>query len=490
MLNTIVDFILPWVLRSTAVVLAAIQLMPGVFNVPVQSLRLQPNRQHQTFEGFGTSMAWWAQHIDDEDLAREIARALYCRDTGLGLDIFRFNVGAGERDNPNSRIYGWFEWRRAYSFYYNGALDFTRDANAMRMLDLAMEYGATQMILFAKSPHFTHTNSGHASGGLVPYYSNHNPVYYQAFVDYMLDIADWFVAQGYPVTAIAPINEPQWGWGGDWVGQEGCFYTPAEAVELMELFALEMQRRGSPFALHGLESGYMGETEYIDAFFGSEILRDFVDVYAGHSYWIGRFGRWRAGRRMQRRYPDIRFEMSEWCELPLLIDSTTIDSGIYKANVIIQDLTLLHAVSWQSWIAVNEDGVMNLKVPGQTHNRPDFINGELVFYNRYWAFMHFTRFIQPGAVRIGVRDNFWLGSQIASVAFEQDGEIVLVLVNNAERDQSIRLPGEFGHMRMYTTCAEQNMAQVHDGIFGGRVTLPGRSINTIVLRAGDCPCHG
>jgi len=469
-------------MRVLAVILAAVQMIASfLFGAEIHSITVQAQRQYQIFEGFGTSAAWWAQHIECEDLAREIARALFCGETGLGLDVFRYNIGAGEFDNPESRIYGWFNWRRTESFYYNGAFDFTRDANAMRMLNLAMEYGATQIILFAKSPHFTHTNSGHASGGFVPYYSNHNRDYYQDFVDYMLYIADWFVEQGYPVVGISPINEPQWAWGGDWVGQEGCHYTPEEVVALMELFAVTMQQRGAPFALLGPESGYMGDTDYIDAFFASEILRDFVDVYSGHSYWIGRWGRWRAGRRMRRFFPDVRFEMSEWCELPLLIDSTTIDSGIYKANVIIEDLTLLHAVNWQSWIAINEDGVMNLKAPGQTHNRPDFENGELVFYNRYWAFKHFTRFIQPGAARIHVRDNFWLGSRIASVAFAQGDEVVLVMVNNAETDQSFRLRGDYRAMRIYTTCAQRNFEQVHNGAFCETLTLPARSVNTVVL---------
>ena len=37
-----------------------------------------------------------------EKVADEIARLLYDRDTGLGLDIFRYNVGGGEKENPDS----------------------------------------------------------------------------------------------------------------------------------------------------------------------------------------------------------------------------------------------------------------------------------------------------------------------------------------------------------------------------------------------------
>jgi hypothetical protein len=47
------------------------------------------------------------------------------------------------------------------------------------------------------------------------------------------------------------------------------------------------------------------------------------------------------GKKFRRNYPDKKYEMSEWCELPLTIDSTTIDSGLYMAQVMMQNGTLL-----------------------------------------------------------------------------------------------------------------------------------------------------
>jgi len=205
-----------------------------------QRSTVQPRRTIQTFEGWGTSACWWPQMIEDETMAEEIARALFSAD-GLNLDIYRYNVGGGENDNPASRI--WERARRTESFYvYNPGTeqyeyDFSRDANARRMLDKAVEQGAKEVVLFCNSPHFSMTRSGQASGGLEESVSNLPPENYQAFVDYLLTIADWFVEQGYPVSGISPINEPQWGWGGGWVGQEGCHYTPEETVTLLELFA-------------------------------------------------------------------------------------------------------------------------------------------------------------------------------------------------------------------------------------------------------------
>ena len=461
------------------VILAAINafIFSNFSSEKIQNIGVNKFVEHQTFEGFGTSSCWWSQTIDSEETAREIARLLYDDKTGLGLDIYRYNIGGGEKDNPDCRI--WDVNRRTESFYVLNEetgeyeFDFTRDANARRMLDMAIEYGAKEVILFCNSPHFSMTASGHASGGLTEYSSNLPKENYQKFVDYVLTIADWFVAQGYPVSAISPINEPQWKWGGDWVGQEGCYYTAEETVEVFELFAKEMKKRNSPYKLNGPESGQMSPEyhEYIDKFFANETINEFCDTFSGHSYWLDN-NTWvksETGRKFSEEYPDKKFEMSEWCELPLTIDSKTIDSGLYMANIIIQDLNLFNAVSWQSWTAVNGDGLMEI------------INGELVIYNRYYAYKHFSNFIMPGMVRIDTMDSFEDNSKIASTAFTDGEKTVMVLVNNAEEAQNIKLWGSYKNMEIYTTDAERNCERIYSGEYIRENTLPAKSITTIVL---------
>ena len=466
-------------MKIICIILAALQtfLFSAFTSEKKQTIGVNKYMTYQQFEGFGTSSCWWSQSIDDEATAREIAKRLYDDETGLGLDIYRYNIGGGEHDNPACRI-GDVN-RRTESFYVLNKetgeyeYDFTRDANARRMLDMAVEYGAKEVILFCNSPHFSMTKSGHASGGLEEYVSNLPKENYAAFVDYVLTIADWFVAQGYPVTAISPINEPQWKWGGEWVGQEGCHYTADETVEVLEMFALEMKKRNSPYKLSGPESGQLSPEyyEYIDKFFASEILNEFCDTYSGHSYWIDNNipVKQGVGAKFSEQYPCKKLEMSEWCELPLTIDSTTIDSGLYMANIIVQDLTLMNAVSWQSWTAVNGDGVM------------DRINGEIVNYSRYYAYKQFSSFIKPGMTRIKVMDSLKENSNVASVAFANVNQTVIVLVNNSESDAPVKLCGDYQNEKIYRTDAENNCAEVYSGEFENRIILPSKSITTLVL---------
>ena len=465
--------------KFICLILAALQTL--IFNICTsitdkQTIGIISYERYQTFESFGTSSAWWSQNIDDEETAREIARLLYDDETGLGLDIYRYNIGGGEHENPESRI--WDTSRRTESFYvFNPETgeyeyDFTKDANARRMLDLAVEYGASEVILFCNSPHFSMTGSGHASGGLVQNYSNLPEENYGAFVDYVLTIADWFVAQGYPVSAISPINEPQWSWGGEWVGQEGCHYTADETVRVLETFAVEMQRRGSPYKLSGPESGQLTEEyyEYIDKFMESEILRGFCDSISAHSYWID--NNWWAksafAERMATLYPDMKFEMSEWCELPMTLDPNSVDSGLYMANIIMQDLSWMNAVSWQSWTAVNGDGVL------------DIVDGELVHYSRYYAYKQFSSFIKSGMVRVRVKDSFGGDSRLSSIAFKDNNETVLIIINNENYAQDIGLFGNYKSMEIYRTDAENNCNGIYSGEMLESVSISPKSITTIV----------
>ena len=234
-----------------------------------------------------------------------------------------------------------------------------------------------------------------------------------------------------------------------------------------------MAERGCTYKLSGPESGQMDAPHYelIDKFFANETLNSVCDSFAGHSYWLdgNKAAKAETGNKFKEQYPDKKFEMSEWCELPLKIDSTTIDSGIHMANVIIEDLNLLNAVSWQSWTAVNGDGLMEIK------------DGEIVIYNRYYAFKHFTSFIEAGMTKTGILDSFKEDSKVSSTAFTDGEKTVIVLVNNEENDRDIKLWNSYSTMEIHRTDKDTSCEKVYDGEFNKTVTLPARSITTLVL---------
>lgn len=479
-------------LRIFSIILALFQVISLMLFDGKQAHVISVNEKATgpVYEGWGTSGAWWAQMVGNTPNDEWVAKALFDDKEGLGLDIYRYNIGAGEAENPNSRI--WERSRKTESFYKLNEqtgeyeFDFSRDANARRMMDLAVKYGASEIILFCNSPHFSMTRSGQASGGLSAGESNLPRENYREFVEYVLAVADHFIAEGYPVKYVSPINEPQWGWGGDWVGQEGCHYTQEEAVELLELFAVTMKEKNTPYKLSMPESGHMTDYAWQDMMFKSAVLREYCDTFSGHSYWLdgNKAEKTKAGLRFRFLFPGKRFVMSEWCELPCKLDARSVESALYMANVIIEDLTLLNAVSWQTWVAVNGYGMTGetLLGDGLFRTNPDY---SYIEYNkRYYAFRQFTSFIKPGMKRSGTIVSPGFPGDVERAAYIGRGKTVVVLVNNADEYRNITLAGSYDNMRIYVTDAQMNFQEVHTGAHNQAVRLSPKSVTTIALCQG------
>ena len=238
-----------------------------------------------------------------------------------------------------------------------------------------------------------------------------------------------------------------------------------------------MKKRNSPYKLSGPENGQMswGYYAYVEKFFESEILNEFCNTYSGHSYWMDSPDaleeKTAVGKKFKEEYPDKKYEMSEWCELPLQIDSTTIDSGLRMAKVIVDDLNLMNAVSWQSWTAVNGDGLLD--------RTPD---GKLIEYNRYYAFKQFTSFIKPGMTRVRIFDILKNKTNMRTVAFiGEENETVIVIVN-PDGEEKLKIGGILGEAEIYLTDATHNCEKIYEGKFEKNIVVPEKSIMTICVK--------
>ena len=200
------------ILITVAILTVAAGAVYLAFTLSTPALRLT-GRTAQTIEGFGVTGAWWAQELDDPEYRSAIVEALFS-DEGLALNIYRYNIGAGEADNPDSFV---TTNRASRSFYvYNPETgefeyDFSADPNAYAVLTEALSPGHTvdQVILFANSPHYSMTVSGSATGQKETHLLNLRQDAFYDYADYLVTIAEHFVSEGVPVSYISPINEPQ-----------------------------------------------------------------------------------------------------------------------------------------------------------------------------------------------------------------------------------------------------------------------------------------
>ena len=463
------------------------------------TIKVNQKIKYQTVNGWGTSACWWSQMIDDDETREDIAKLLFSEE-GLGLNIYRYNIGGGY-DPDVERVTD--PWRLTESFYYYNEetgkyeYDFTRDANAQKMLEKALSYGCVDtVILFANSPHYSMTVTGQSSGGTEEYTSNLKKECYDDYVDYLLTITEYFISKDVPVKYISPVNEPQWSWGGDWVGQEGCHYEPDEIVLLMHLLAEGISERGLDVKICGPESGEMGENtqNYFKSLLSDNVIADKIGTLSYHSYWsdddmLGRqsFSRW-----LKTNCYGYDISMSEWCELPSVSRTDSMEAALKMGRIISQDMKYTGVNSWSSWVAVNNYGT---EIPAGGDYSDGLISASSDFSNyylttRYYAMAHYTKYIPIGSVVLSSNSNIFpikmnsdglVTSDVNYSAYKTpQGEIVIAIVNEGDA-RSFSFDTAGNTMTVIQSDNEKKLQEVYSGKLTS-IELPAQSIATVIIK--------
>lgn len=450
-------------------------------------INLKSAKEMQTIKGFGTSACWWSQNCKGR-AAEEIAELLY-GNSGLGLNIYRYNVGGGT-DDTNFRVAN--PWRRTESMYCfdkekeEGYYDFERDKTAVDFMKLCLSKGNIDtLILFANSPHWSVTSTGQASGSLLYHTCNIPQMNYKKFAEIFLNITEHFLSEGLPVKYISPINEPQWKWGGSYVWQEGCHYETEELIEVYHAFAEEIIKRKLPVKLYGPESGEMfGLTEeYLNTMLADDVIMSVTDTFAYHSYHSDNSPETRVKFKNEivRKHPELRFDMSEWCELPNKSHTKDFKGALITARIIGQDLVFSGAQSWTAWVAVNqtdihEDGFDYSDAMLSANN--DF--SEWYIAERYYAMAHFAKFVPIGSVCLDTGFFPDENNNFNVFTFRTpDNKTVAVIVNEG-KEKELTLDGDFSKITTFTSTQNEKLKEASFPYSDGKIPCPKNSIVTIV----------
>ncbi len=416
-------------------------------------LLFSPENEYQTFKSIGASGAWWAQivggwdHIDeksDKTVRDRIAELLYNKETGIGMGVYRYNIGGGSKHSGKGE---YSQPARATEYFEvsKGEYDWSRDKNAVYMMKKAVENGADEVIFFVNSPIERLTKNGLAHNKKHQlFHENISKKNYGEFAKYCLDVTEHFVNEGMPVKYLSPVNEPIWVWNG---GQEGCFYRPRSVKTVFKVFAKELDKRHTlkDLKLSGAESG---DLRWFNKSYTRQLLKDknvrkHLDGVDVHSYclplplpvtipflndrlgFVKRYRKW-----MDKKYPDVPVIMSEWTHMQGGRDYG-MDSALVTATTMYEDFTLLNAVSWQHWIAVSEvdycDGLIYINLEDKTFEMT----------KRYYVTGNFSKYVKTGSKRIEATTD---DKDVLVVAFKKDDEIVFILINNSEDEKEISLP--------------------------------------------------
>lgn len=448
-------------------------------------LVLNPAKTYQKFENFGVSGAWWAQVVGgwaeiDEDSGmpkrERVSQLLFDKEKGIGVRCYRYNLGGGSAQSGKGNI-GEVS-RRAESFDTDDGYDWSRDENAVWMLNQAIKDGADEIIFFVNSPPERWTKNGKAHLDKA-FRTNLAPENYRNFANYCLDCVEHFRAAGVPVKYLSPVNEPVWKWTG---GQEGCHYKPSQVRKLMRVFVDEMNKRPAlaDLKLSGAENGDIRwfNKSYCRVMLGDKKIRTKTDAIDTHSYFLtpnipvvslfikNRIAFMKRFRKyMNRRFPGVPIKTSEWTHMQGGRDYG-IDSALEQTKIIMEDLTVLDVTSWQLWIAVSNvdycDGLIYENDGPRTF--------ELT--KRYYAFGNFSKFVEYGSERFEVD----AGDNLNAVGFIKDGRSVVVVANRNNDGIKLGLPE--GVKEIYVTSEEYSLTPFEPA---KEFTIPAKSVTTIII---------
>jgi len=357
---------------------------------------LHPGDASAPFQGWGTSLAWWANVLggwSNESQKNEVLDLLFDPGRGLGFNIVRYNVGGG-----TSPLHKGFKRGAEMPCYLPaaGQWDWNADANQRFVLAQARLRGVNVLEAFVNSPPVWMTKSGSAAGSLDGS-TNLKTEYFDPFVDFIAEVLRHFQQDwGTVFQTVTPMNEPSsLAWKAD-RDREGCRFERAEQNRLLKSLAKALKDRGlKQTSLSAPDEPLTGQT--IDSYSSYEAaIRQSLSQVNTHAT--------DAARR-----PEL-YRLATDDGKRLWISQVTDDTGVAPATssleamlnlaaLITRDLDTLRPNAWVLWQALEDAalppriGLLRMPMDG---------TASYSVTKQYTGMAQYSRFIRPGARFLGI----------------------------------------------------------------------------------------
>jgi O-glycosyl hydrolase len=484
------------------------------FTCLTKSVSVNASVTYQQMEGFGASDCWLPNQIGQywTNNRLQLARWLFSQSIstsgqpqGIGLSMWRVNLGAGTFEQGEAS--GIDANNRAESYLSSdGTYNWNRCAGQRYFMQQAKNNGCESIVLFSNSPlvQYTLNGKGYSQNGAN---ANLRDDAYTPFAEYMATVAQHFTQEGYPVTHISPVNEPQYDWDG--TSQEGSGWQNTEVARLTRELDKALTAKGLDTEILVGEAGawdclYSGSESdrkntayaFYDAASESYIgdLSHVHRLLSGHSYWT--FDNWTTLRNVRgqvataaQKY-NLRVWQTEWsmldaCPSELGGNYDTLsefDIAMYMAKVIHTDLTVAGCSSWSYWTAMsverwsqkNRFELIKTTPAGGNYSDDFTKEGNVEATPNLWILGNYSLFVRPGYQRVELtldETKDFFGS--AWMAPDRSRLVVVLSNFNKERgvmlSQTGQLPSEAKSVYTYTTTADKHLKQaqfnVRDQVF-------------------------
>lgn len=478
---------------------------------------------------FGASDAWSMQFLGlwQDKEQEKIADWLFSTENdasgkpkGIGLSIWRFNLGAGsEEQGDKAQIQP--STRTECFLNADGSYNWNKQAGQRRFLLLAKERGVPFFLTFCNSAPVYYTKNGLATNTGRDATINLKDDCYGKFGEFIASSLKGIEEHdGIHFDYISPINEPDGHW--NWLGpkQEGSPATNREFARVARELSAALTRKSlNTQILINESSDYrcMLETHIADWQRGNEIkaffTKDSTETYlgnvnhlprliGGHSYWTNTPVPYMREIRIRMREAckemGIKFWQTETCIMSNDEEigggggyDFTMKTALYVARIIHHDLVYANAESWSWWRAAGgdyRDGLIRI------FSDDGWKSGRAVDSKLMWAFGNYSRFIRPGAQRYDIATTSPDGKDIEegyndpygimrSAYKNADGKWVIVAINYSNDAKAANFSLDNGTLKqwqLYRTSDVPNENLAPIGTCNGATLLAPRSVTTLV----------
>ena len=487
---------------------------------------------HQTIHSFGASDAWSSKFVGNwTNLTKknQIADYLFSMDAdsagnpkGIGLSLWRFNIGAGSYEQGDSSGIT-DEYRREECLQNpDGTYNWNKQQGQQWFMNAAKLRGVKYLLGFAASPPIYMTINAKAYGTGSPQF-NLSPSRFQNYADFLVQVCKHFQGTGTPLDYISPVNEPQWNWGAS-NNQEGTAASNTDIANLVKILGPDLQTNGvnthvvtgeagqvtflnTPTSdnrgdqinqwFNSSDSNYIGSTPNVD------------NTISYHSY----FTTCPDNTLVQDRQavhtsavntnPSLQLWMTEFGVLGDICGSlngyprnTGIDYGLYVAKVIHNDLAIANSSSWQWWLGINpynySDGLVYINAPsGAMDPEMSKTDGLVSDSKQLWCMGNYSRFVRPGMIRVdAVLNNqtdpvYAAGDIMVSAYIDPIGKTLVVVIVNTQANSSVLSLGGLGgsanltgsNFTAYVTSSSRNLQK--SSMAANNIQLDPRSVTTL-----------
>lgn len=484
------------------------------------TVRPDPSYQQEKFEGWGTSLVWFANATGDypAEIREKLAQLLF-GDDGLALNIARYNIGGGNAPDvkdylrPGGAVEGWWkapagttredvDWWSA-----DDPADWNKNADAtQRWWVDRIKKDITHWETFSNSPPWFMTESGYVSGGFDANADQLKAESVDDFAQYLTGATERLEkAHGIKVDTLDPFNEPNTGYWGTKLGpdgqptggrQEGAHMGPELQQKVLRALAPVLEKSRTDAEISAMDETNPGIFATNWNSYPQEV-RDLVDQMNVHTYGTGQ----RTTVRDLAKAADKPLWMSEvegdWGDGQSFTDMRP---GLGLAQRMVDDLRELEPRAWVFWQPVEDYDNMKpggesakggnwgeIQIPFSCTSKDTLETCPIRTNTKFDTARNFTHYIKPGDRLIKTDDT----SSTAALSRKGDKATVVHVNSTAEaRDVTLDL-SKFGHVSSratvtpVVTSADGKLARQKAVRVTGKqatVTVPAQSVTSFLVK--------